>query len=312
MLKSPTKLTKILTAVTTSLCVIVPAAPSLAAPVHSPKGNIVTFGDSYFANPTVPAVTGELFNAPLDRGTRQGPEGCVQDKRNIPSKLAKQLKLTLRDYSCAGSLSYFNPDSDISFRNFLDVAIKDKALDQNTKYVVIQYGFNDSYNVLTDKFGDDALLNTPKDLKETYAWEKKEWNKEFDTAVVKIKKHAPHAKIVFADYPTISDPETGVQCLVHMGPIKGILVAPWVRDAEWNLTEWNREAAERHDGVFANLHASTLDQSQCAAPAKRHVSGLIDFGTKDYNLPVHLSEAGNQKSADLIVKAIKLGKLSYI
>lgn len=255
------------------------------------NGNIVTFGDSYFANPTVEDYF--IAKAPAEIPGLPKVEqknGCAHDPHGIPAKIAQKTGRQVDDYSCAGAVLYMPEDNNLDRQ--IDAAIADGALNDNTAFVPIQIGFNDTYQ---------NAVNLPQ-VRQAL------WKFASDSAVEKIHAHAPNAVIGFVNYPTISHPGDSMQCLLHVTvngqDIDAGVPAFWIEQGEIETSQYAQEAAERNGQVFIDIRSKTSDRHECAADDKRIVAGAIDTRTQDYNLPVHLNGDGKEIVASIIADAI--------
>ncbi|UDL85353.1 GDSL-type esterase/lipase family protein [Corynebacterium uberis] len=270
-------------------------APTAAA---APGDNIVTFGDSYFANPNPDEFFGskiahqapeQIRNAPgiKERLDGYAPGGCGHDKANIPARVGMKTGVEVRDYSCSGATMY-TPSAGTTLQGEVDKAVAEHALDGQTKLVVIQIGFNDTYQ--------QAL--TPKPVKANL------YGAAADRAVAAIRGAAPNARIMFMNYPTISEPNTSMQCLIHVDvvgqPVDGGVPAFWIEVGEKETSEFAQAAAERNGGEFLDVRTPTANRHECTPDNQRIVAGVIDTRTKDYNLPVHLNAEGEEILANEI------------
>lgn len=263
-------------------------APSANA---APAGNVVTFGDSYFANPTVEDYW--IAKAPQQVQDMPGvpkvshKNGCAHDPDGIPAKIARKSGRHVDDYSCAGAVLYTPRPNNLDEQ--IEGAIRDGALNPNTSFIAIQIGFNDTYV---------NAVNLPS-VREQW------WKDASDAAVVKIRAHAPKAKIGFVNYPTISEPGTSKQCLIHVDvagqKVDAGVPAFWIEQGEIETSKYAHQAAVRHNAEFIDVRSKTTDRHECTPDNKRIVAGMVDNRTQDYNLPVHLNNAGKEIIANEIV-----------
>lgn len=286
--------------------------PSASA---DPGSNLVAFGDSYFANPTpmeyanakVADVAAPMSSQlPPEAQAQLGPfqpagkHGCGQDPNNVPRQIGAQRGLEVRDYSCAGSTAYMPGLKTLPM--MVDFALGDRALDGNTREVVIQYGFNDSYLFLSGQVLQKGLPQTYFNLQNEYAHQKQLWTDAMNAQIDRIRGAAPNARITIADYPEISEPNTMNQCLVHVpgGPDYAGIPAFWIADAERNISAWAQELAGARGLNFAPVRGATAGHNECTPNGQRIIAGVIDTTTPNYNLPVHMSGPGNTMVAGII------------
>lgn len=265
--------------------------------------NVVSFGDSYFANPTTEDFAGAKAAAIIEQvspalaelpavqdqlAQYEAPGGCGHGDNNIPAQIAEKLGMENRDYSCAGAVAYLPLSNTLAAE--VDRAVEDGALDGNTALVPIQIGFNDTYQT----------VGVPTELKSAaYA-------QALDSAIAKIRAAAPQARIMILNYPTISDPDTSMQCLVHVDylgqDIDGGVPAPWILWGEEDTSQFAQDAATRNGAEFVNVRELTTDRNECTSDENRIVAGVIDNRSGEYNLPVHLNATGVNLLSDIVVE----------
>ncbi|WP_296106143.1 GDSL-type esterase/lipase family protein [uncultured Corynebacterium sp.] len=286
-------------------------------------GNLVTFGDSIFANPTAgDAVFGIASRKIPDQTVAKtirradpniNPQGCAQGQPSIPKNLAADLGVPLNDYSCPGATVYHEGNSASpsspgqqngnTLATQVEHAIQDNTLNPDTRYVAIQGGYNDIYNNYLKPSGelpfDEQLAQATNQPTQKAAFAE-----AMDAVLNRIKEVAPNAQIKTIGYHTITeDTPSGWQCLYHLGEgteannkwdITYAFPVYWDTRGEINTNNWLREAADRHDGVeYVDTREFSKDHGECAAPEDRWVGGiLIDTTTGEHNLALHLTDTG--------------------
>lgn len=276
-------------------------------------GNMVAFGDSIFANPTPGDITnGTVASAVAKKepkayamaraaGVNVSLHGCPQGQKRLPRSIAEALKVPLNDYSCPGATVY-SKSIKPPLGTQVEYAIQDGALNESTKYVIMQGGFNDIYqNYLRP---DGELPNSDKLARLTgQVTQKDAYASNLDAMLRKIQEHAPHARISLVGYHTITDgSKSGWQCLYHIGHGQGKdnvwdatarFPVYWDTEGERNINKWLREGADRNHVNFIDLRSKTQGHGECAAPKDRWVAGIfIDQTTAPYNLALHLTDEG--------------------
>lgn len=278
------------------------AGGGLGVAAADPGQNVVSFGDSYFANPTTEIYAAAKLNSLIDEvnpelkkipgvedqiGRYAAPGGCGHGENNIPAQIAQKLGMENRDYSCAGAVAYMPARNTLAAQ--VDRAVADGALNGATALVPIQIGFNDTYQ----------SVFVPKEIKA------KAYAEALDSAIGKIRAAAPNARIMLLNYPTISDPATSMQCLVHVNylgqDVDAGVPAPWILWGENDTSEFASDAAARNGAEFVNVREVSKDRHECSPDGNRIVAGVIDTRSGDYNLPVHLNAEGLNLLSDVVV-----------
>lgn len=292
------------------------AAAGTAAPAPVAGGNLVTFGDSYMANPIpVEFMGAKARQAAEDSGIplppqinseleKFSPYGCGQSQINTPRQIAAMKGMQLNDYSCPGAGVY--ADASLSkLDHQVDNALRDGALNDKTSHIVIQIGFNDSYQDLAQSVVTEGLPNVALNLDAHYAKQKTLWFEALNRSLDRIEASAPNAKVFISDYPTISEPNTAGQCLLHVEMIPGNIGIPvfWIKDAETNVHQWAEELANNRNLGFVNLRDSTINRHECAPDSEREIAGVIDTTNQSgFNLPVHMTNNGVTRMAHLMAE----------
>lgn len=245
-------------------------------------GNIVTFGDSYTANPD------ELRNSfrwlPLATDNYPFREGCLQAPNNWPRKLAAKTNRPLADWSCTAQTSN-------TMNERLDRAIAEGDV-RNDTTVVIAVGMNDY-----GPFNAKVLTSSPdfaKNVQDNYLNRLRE-------AADKIRHVAPEAKIVLSGALPTVDREHATLCAVNVTPNHpGGIFLPVLRDVE----NWNRDNQIRAAHLMGASYVDMIDGARghdtCAPDAQRWVAGIIDTTTPDYNMAIHPTDSGSEYIANTL------------
>ncbi|WP_224400044.1 GDSL-type esterase/lipase family protein [Corynebacterium poyangense] len=299
-----------------------PAEPQSVQP-----GNMVTFGDSIMANSTAGDVVFSMATkgvAKQDPKNRQiiseinpniNSHGCAQGSPSIPKDVSAQLGVPLNDYSCPGAVLYTANQGLMTISQQVDNAISDGALNDTTKYVLIQGGYNDIYNnylTLTGEEANDEAIaaeigqSTQRDL----------FARAIDDVINRVRVSAPHAKISLLGYHTITDnTPAGWQCIYHIGDgrenenvwnANGAFPVFWDTLGEVHVQKWMSEAASRNGVQFVDQRDFSAGHGECAAPQDRWVAGiLLDTTTGSHNLALHLTDTGVHALSGHIVEQIR-------
>lgn len=257
-------------------------APAASA---APAGNIVTFGDSFSANPDqwrnlVKDIPGTNLDYP-------SKEGCLQAPNNWPHKVAAK-GYAVNDWSCAGQTSR-------TMLGRVDRAIAVGDVHPGTRAVVLPSGMNNFAG-----FGalDGVNVLSPTAVRNAYL-------ADIRTAAAKVRAAAPGVKIIIPGSLAVADPNTTMFCAVNVIPNAPLgLPVPILRDVE-NMNANNQAtAAAQVGGTFVDIRSGSLAHNTCAPDRSRYVAGIIDTTTPNYNMAFHPSDAGSQYMADRIAAVL--------
>ena len=279
-------------AVSRRLLALVAAVVTAAAALTLPAGvadaqtrNLVVFGDSVIANPTVPeylagGLSSNVANGQSSRGSSGNPaEGCPQGD-NWGRGAAQRLGMPAWDYSCSGAVS-MSPGPQFSTQ--VDTAIRTGGLTDATERVIISTGFNDTYNNV--QMSDGQLTQA--------------FVAAMAPQVERIKQAAPNARIQIVGYPSITAGDH--ICLFHVGPnVSDRTYVPQVNQWQWQAQEMQIALANATGVEFLNLKPSTSENHMCAPDDKRMWAGLVDFYAGPGNLPFHVNDRGHAHVAHVI------------
>ena len=271
----------LLSTVAVGLGITVAAQPATAAP----DGNVAVFGDSYAANPdqyynTFRDVDGFV----PDNYPRES--GCLQAPNSWPQQLSERHGVPVNDWSCSGLTSK-------RANARLDAAHRAGDLNPGTRTVILNWGMN-NYGPNGSDNGADVL--NPADVRNRFL-------ADTEAAINKAREYAPNAKIVFAGQHSITS--NGMFCFVNVVPnLPAGLPIPVLSDVENWTRGIQREAAGAAGIEFVDLKAETAGNATCAPDAQRHISGIIDTTTPDYNMIIHPNLKGSNFIADRMSSAL--------
>lgn len=256
----------------------------MAAPnADAQRGNMVVFGDSIIADPhSAEYLKGRMGLDP--RGSSDVTTWCPTSETSFAKIAARQVGLQPRDYSCAGTVT-ISPGPNIVSQ--INRAISDRGgLDGATRRVVIQVGFNDTYNHI----GRDPMQV------------RREYVNFMRPQIERIKRAAPNARIQLVGYPTITS--NGHVCLVHLGNnIHDRTYLPII--SEWeNLAQWmNVDLARATRTQFVDLKPATRGNGMCSNDDQRMFAGLIDFHGGFGHMPIHINQRGHAHIGGVVARA---------
>ena len=264
------KIARMLTATVAMASAVMGVAPA----VHAAPGNTVLFGDSYFANTSIRQL--------VDTRLHGGPQ-CIQGQFRVATELTRLTGVHVDDYSCNGKELYLGGSP---MESRVDQAIRDGKLNRGTRNVPIMVGANDTYR--TFKPIDNAAAA-----------------RSYDRIVAKIKRVAPGARIQFVSYPHLTNDRAGL-CLIRANGLPPFEAPfPIVKEAERQLWRQSHDVAQRHGGVFVDLHPSTRGHDTCQPGGKAWVAGFLDNQTPRYNLTLHMAHPGVTNAAQQIGRALQ-------
>lgn len=261
--------------------VVVPSASAAS-------GTIVTFGDSFSANPdqvrnTVRGIPG----VDLALGDYAETAGCLHSDDNWPALLGKEKNRKVADWSCTAQTSR-------TMLGRVDGALAAGDI-KNDSTVVMAIGMNNYGG-----FGitDGVNILDPANVRDNYI-------ADIKSAAAKIRKVAPNAQIVLSGALPTVDRDSSEFCPVNVVPDQpaGIAV-PLLRDVE----NWNRDnqkaAAQAVGGKYVEMIDTAKGHDTCAADQERYVAGVVDTTTPNYHMIFHPSLKGSQHMADTIAAQI--------
>lgn len=251
------------------------AAPNASAQ----RGNMVIFGDSVTAD----AHSIEYLGARVGlhpNGSSSPDRWCPTSDTNFGKLAARQLGLQPRDYSCAGATT-ISRGPNVAAQ--IDRAVRERGLDAGTRRVILQAGFNDTYN----HAGED-----PMRVRRMYV-------DYMRPQIAKIRRAAPNARIQIVGYPTITGGDR--VCLFHIGPnMYDATPMPIISHYE-NLAQWMNVDLARATGTqFVDLKPGTRKNGMCARDGDREFAGLVDFYAGPGNAPIHATQKGHRHMAAIV------------
>lgn len=247
-------------------------------------GNLVTFGDSFTANPdqnlnTFRGIPAIVKNYPQN-------EGCLQAPNNWPRLLAAKTGRPLDDFSCTAATSR-------AVLHKVHSAVNKGRVNDNST-VIIAVGMNNfgGFGIL-----DGVPIVNPAAVRKAYI-------ADIKAAADKIRSVAPKAEIIISGaLPTVdhSKPGVGLICSVNAGPGRGAgTPVPFLKEAEVANRANQRAAAEAIGAKFVDLLPVGEGHDTCAPEKDRWVSGLVMVTSPNQNMMFHPTQAGSQAYADTI------------
>ena len=254
------------------------AAIGFAHTANAEERNLVVFGDSIFANPSIPEY---MASHTVDRETTGG---CGRQQDSIAVNLGASYGLVPYDYSCPGA-SIFSVGKKLTHE--VSDALNAGALHPGTQEIVIQIGANDTYPNLVR--GKD------------WSFIEDNYRAGMLTEIQRMRDAAPNARIRLVGYPSVSDDGVGT-CLVRFpGNIHSMersLGGPMIW-WEKNLADMMWRTADAAGIQFIDTRSMTLGHGMCADDGQRYTGGWYDKG-ESIRLPVHLTDRGKNAVTDII------------
>lgn len=246
---------------------------------HAAQGNLVSFGDSYMANPPLAVYAQDKVDAQSSGG---GIGSCPTATDNFPKRAAAKLGLSAHDYSCSGATAVGDsviPGQGHTVGRQIDAALADGTLSADTRRVIMSLGFNDAYGTapgFDDRFTTAMLA-------------------EID----RIRGAAPNARIQFVGYPTITDGNN--VCLLNAHGVQFRVWLPQVRSVENDAQHMQQRLTREADVEFIDLKPATRDRHMCAPDHQRYWMAVID--SQPSNLPYHMQRQGHEFVAEAIARS---------
>ncbi|WPF67221.1 MULTISPECIES: GDSL-type esterase/lipase family protein [unclassified Corynebacterium] len=251
-----------------------------AVPATASPNALVGFGDSVMANPRAL----DHLSAGLPIPEEQKPNvhnNCATDPNGMVKQVARIKGMEAKDYSCPGaSVSTGGKRIDAQIND----AIAQGALDNQTREVLIQIGFNDTYLNLADR-------KSPEEIHRNYV-------AAMTAQIGRIRQAAPNAAIKVVGYPSISDNKG--TCLIQLGNnIHSFEGIPLSTDLENMAEAMNRDAAAQAGVQYIDLRSASMGHGMCAPDGERWYGAAIDFG-QPRNVPIHMTDLGVAKTSEII------------
>ena len=279
-----------LTAAAACAAGMIATAPTVAA---QPSGkDLVVFGDSFTANPTLPPNHIIAGTGPTS-GSREpvpGAGGCPQDAENWSRVAAGILDVSMADYSCNGLGRV--PRTDLI--NTVVDATNKGDLGPTTRKVVLMYG---GLDVLQWVDTGTHVLGVAGSLPSGY-------QATITDARDRIRAAAPNAEIVMAGYPELGDGDN--LCVINTTPnVPAPITVPGAGGIEMALQSSIRTAADVNGLRFIDMKALTRGHGTCAAPdSQRYVSGIFDT-TSDHNMKLHPTLEGSRAMGRIMADQLR-------
>lgn len=242
-------------------------------------GNMVAYGDSYFADGTATTMDAK----------QDGAGTCPRSAKNPPSRAANLLGMELADYSCSGAVAGAAPSLQIASQ--ISKSISDGALNADTDAVAISIGGNDMM----------SLVALPQS--ERIAAYRTLMTEHIGT----IRDSAPNARIVLVGYPEVVGAQ-GNFCPVSVGSPVGLGVPlPMLGQVEMDINDYQATVANELGIDFLDLKGSTAGHGICGNDKDRWVSSAVDLTNKNsWEMPVHVTSAGNAHMAGRIAEHLSM------
>lgn len=305
--KTPRTLLRRFTAATAALAALATAAPAAAAPLpplpiptpapapapageRAPAAPWVVFGDSYAANPVIPASS--IFAGHDPRAAERHPvpsfaPGCEQDLHNWPRVAARAAGVGdrgLADYSCNG-------DGRLPVKTLydhVDAATARGHLGHGTRKVFLMYGALNTLqwaDTVTGVAGQSPLPRA--------------YTTELRGFAEKVRAAAPGAEIIIVGYPEIADGDR--VCPVDTTGTPLSLIVPGVAGLEEGVRGTLATSAAAVGARFIDMKPLTAGHGMCAAPDQRYVSGVYDT-VSNHNMKFHPTIEGSKAMGEIIAR----------
>lgn len=265
------------------------AVAGVAAPASA---KVVTYGDSYTANPSqyvglanqVEELRPFLTDYPRTGQLESGKE-CLQAPDNWPRVLESR-GFDVRDWSCTAQTSHTMLDR-------IDASIAAGDLSEDTETVIFPVGANNF-----GPWGQEDGVNVFD-----FTAVQKEYKEDMREATRRVRAVAPEARLLVPGLVQLTAGD--VFCPINVVPnhSAGVWI-PYLSRVQDALQDMQRDSASDINARFVDLRSASLGHDSCAPDAERYVAGVIDTTTPDYKMIVHPSQAGQRFIADQIDKEL--------
>lgn len=269
-MKKFTKLASVIVALAAS--VTIPAT----AQADGPHGkDMVTFGDSFTANGGAPGGRGRT--SPYPRPIHP----CYNDNDNWAHRTARNLHMSIADYSCNGTSVWVN--------NYVDHALATGNIGPDTKEVAFMYG-----GLQPDTYIDAALPNIPK---------ASNYRALMGHQIKKIHARAPHARITMINYVPMTVNDT--LCAVNDGKKVVPVGFPGVTAYEDRFNAEIGYAAHSLGVNFIDLHTKAKGHDPCQPNTAQRWAVAAKTPTAPSVMPMHPTDVGHKGMADIISNELR-------
>lgn len=269
-MKKFTKLASVIVALAAS--VTIPAT----AQADGPHGkDIVTFGDSFTANGGAPGGRGRT--SPYPRPIHP----CYNDNDNWAHQTARNLHMSIADYSCNGTSVWVN--------NYVDHALATGNIGPDTKEVAFMYG-----GLQPDTYIDAAMPNIPK---------ASNYRALMGNQIKKIRARAPHARITMINYIPMTVNDT--LCAVNDGHKVIPVGFPGVTGFEDRFNAEIGYAAHSLGVNFIDLHTQAKGHDPCQPNPAQRWAVATKTPTAPSVMPMHPTDVGHKGIADIISNELR-------
>ena len=269
-MKKFTKLASVIVALAAS--VTIPAT----AQADGPHGkDIVTFGDSFTANGGAPGGRGRT--SPYPRPIHP----CYNDNDNWAHQTARNLHMSIADYSCNGTSVWVN--------NYVDHALATGNIGPDTKEVAFMYG-----GLQPDTYIDAAMPNIPK---------ASNYRALMGHQIKKIRARAPHARITMVNYIPMTVNDT--LCAVNNGKKVVPVGFPGVTAYEDRFNAEIGYAAHSLGVNFIDLHTKAKGHDPCQPNTAQRWAVAAKTPTAPSVMPMHPTDVGHKGMADIISNELR-------
>ena len=269
-MKKFTKLASVIVALAAS--VTIPAT----AQADGPHGkDMVTFGDSFTANGGAPGGRGRT--SPYPRPIHP----CYNDNDNWAHQTARNLHMSIADYSCNGTSVWVN--------NYVDHALATGNIGPDTKEVAFMYG-----GLQPDTYIDAALPNIPK---------ASNYRALMGHQIKKIRARAPHARITMVNYVPMTVNDT--LCAVNDGKKVVPVGFPGVTAYEDRFNAEIGYAGHSLGVNFIDLHTKAKGHDPCQPNTAQRWAVAAKTPTAPSVMPMHPTDVGHKGMADIISNELR-------
>ncbi|MBC2681070.1 GDSL-type esterase/lipase family protein [Corynebacterium anserum] len=244
---------------------------------------LVTFGDSFTAN------AGKGGPRGLQPGHNALTANCATDMENWPKTAAKDLNVSLGDWSCNGTGGL----PALQLMAYVEAAIAQGDLGPGTKDVVMMYG------------GMDAIqwVQTGQTMAPELKVDFHAFNDTMRVVGDRIREVAPNARIFMTSY---SEYATNDQlCLVNLpGNVTNPIPAPGATRIQEAFRDNLRNTAAANNFQFIDVYQQSIGHGTCAPEGPdRWVAGFVDPNMGP--MTNHPTVAGAKATGHIIARGLR-------
>lgn len=242
----------------------------------------VGMGDSFAANPTVPQQFAGFFNG-----------GCGQGTDTYVDRIGRQrFGGNYANIACNGVTVSGHAGPGVA--HLAEQAKRRGIIGPNTRLVTITVGAAEGWNPARLNGRDFGITGGG-----AFATQQR-WNDRMGSAIRRIKRVAPNARIMVVGYPEVTRPDR-LLCTssIALGNKESLDVGVPSGIGEM-MHNVNRIASRGTHLGYEYVNTVRPDTGTCAHPNRQWVHGILDIPGENDRMPVHPTSRGNQGIANIV------------